>query len=93
MYLVVVKFREAGATVREDWFLTRLGRKVGTLSYVLCNKAAAQCAASAIQVPRWMSIDLRTTRGQNKYLRVSYAVTLGCWIILLNIGDKVCLRL
>jgi hypothetical protein len=40
-----------------------------------------------------MSIDLKTTRGQNKYLRVCYALTFSCWIILLNIGDKVCLRL
>jgi hypothetical protein len=32
MYLVVVKFREAGGAVREDWLLTRLGKKVGTLA-------------------------------------------------------------
>lgn len=96
IYLVVVKFRETGASVRDDWFLTRLSRKVGRQlrpMMMIRHPLHSPVSVATVQVPRWLSIEPKTTRGQNKYLLYCYGLTLSCWVVLLNIGEKVCIRL
>lgn len=45
------------------------------------------------RVTRWLSLDMRTKRGQHAYLRGCLAFALLCTIPLFTSGDKLCFRL